>query len=126
MATNKLTKLDNLVRGDTPLLRFSFTVGTVAVDLTGYIITFTATSAQNPDVSDVPIIRISVNGDATGVAAFQLLNDQTNNATKNLVPNTVYYYDVQIFNNQSGTLKRIMTPVRGTFGVDADYNRVET
>lgn len=123
---NKLTKLDNLIRGDTPLLTFTFSVGTTLVDLTGYVITFTATSSQDPDISDIPIIKISTNGDSTGVVNFQLLNDQTNNATKNLVVGTTYYFDVQIFNNQSGTLKRIMTPVRGTFGVDADYNRVES
>jgi len=123
---NKLTKLDNLIRGDTPLLTFTFSVGTTLVDLTGYVITFTATSSQNPDISDIPIIHITANGDSTGTVNFQLLNDQSSNATKNLVPGTTYYFDVQIFNNQSGTLKRIMTPVRGTFGVDADYNRVES
>lgn len=122
---NKLTKLDNLIRGDTPLLTFTFSVGTTLVDLTGYIITFTATASQDPDTGDTPIIHISANGNSTGTVNFQLLNDQPSNATKNLVPNTTYYFDVQIFNNQSGTLKRIMTPVRGTFGVDADYNRVD-
>jgi len=126
MATNKLTKLDNLIRGDTPLLTFTFSVGTTLVDLTGYVITFTATSNSNPDNSDVPIIRVSTSGDSTGVVNFQLLNDQASNSTKDLVPGTTYYFDVQIFNNQSGTLKRVMTPVRGTFGVDADFNRVES
>jgi hypothetical protein len=125
MAANKLTKLDNLIRGDTPLLTFTFNVGTALVDLTGYVITFTATSAQNPDTSDIPVIKVSVNGDTTGIASFQLLNDQTNNNTSNLGPGTTYYFDVQIFNNQSGILKRIMTPVRGTFSVDADYNRTD-
>jgi len=122
----KLTKLDNLIRGDTPLLTFTFTQGGIAVDLTGYQLAFTATSNQNPDPSDIPVIHITQNGDNTGVVSFQLLNDQANNATRNLVPGTTYYFDVQIFNNQSGVLKRIMTAVRGTFGVDADYNRVDS
>lgn len=123
---SKLTKLDNLIRGDTPLLTFTFTQGTVPVDLTGYVLSFTATSSQYPDTSDIPVIHITQNGNNTGIVSFQLLNDQASNATRNLVPNTTYYFDVQIYNNQSGTLKRIMTPVRGTFGVDADYNRVDS
>lgn len=123
---NKLIKLDSLVRGDTPLISFPMTIGTTPVDLTGYVITFTVTASQNPDTLDVPIIRIPVNGDETGEPAFQLLNDQASNSTKDLIPGTTYYFDVQIFNNESGTLKRIMTPVRGTLGVVADYNRQDS
>lgn len=126
MATKLVKFKNNITRGDTPLVSVPITVGGVAADLTGYVLTLTITSNANPQPSDTPEIQITVNGDETGIANFQLLNDQANNSTKDLVPSTTYNYDIQLFNGQSGVLKRIMTIVKGTLDVDIDYNRSES
>lgn len=119
---NKLTKLpNNLIRSDTPLLQFPLTVNGVAVDLTGYTCTFTITASQSPIIGDTPIIKIPVAGDSTGVLNFQLLNGQSLNDTSLLTPGTTYYWDVEIKIGSGATLRRF-TPLRGTLGVDTDYN----
>lgn len=115
----------NIIRDNTPLVSVPVTVGGVAANLTGYVLALTITSNANPSPTDTPEIQISVNGDTTGMANFQLLTDQPHNSTSTLVPGTTYYYDVQLYNGQTGTLKRVMTVVRGTVGVDANSNRSE-
>lgn len=120
---NKLTKLpNNIIRGDTPLIQFPLTVGGAVVDLTGYTATFTVTASAAPALGDTPIIKIPVSGDATGVLNYQLLNGQTLNDTGALVPGTTYYWDLELKNSGSGTTLRRFTALRGTLGVDTDYN----
>lgn len=120
---NKLTKLpNNIIRGDTPLIQFPLTVGGAVVDLTGYTATFTVTASVAPALGDTPIIKIPVSGDATGVLNYQLLNGQTLNDTGALVPGTTYYWDLELKNSGSGTTLRRFTALRGTLGVDTDYN----
>ena len=126
MAKIKKTKLDDFIRGDTPLLSFPMTLAGVPADLTGYTIAFTVNALENPTPTDTPIIHIETSGDTSGVASFQLLNDQPSNSTKDLVPGTTYYWDVQLWNNQSGAAKRIITVLIGSFQVVADIDRDES
>lgn len=120
---NKLTKLpNNIIRGDTPLIQFPLTVGGAVADLTGYTATFTVTASAAPVLGDVPIIKIPVSGDTTGILNYQLLNGQVQNDTGALVPGTTYYWDVELKNALTGTAFRRFTALRGTLGVDTDYN----
>jgi hypothetical protein len=120
---NKITKFkENLIRGDTPLVQFPLTINGSAADLTGYNATFTITESESPVSGDVPVIQITDTGDNTGTLEFQLLNGQVNNDTSVLDPSKTYYWDLQLSNDGSGTALRIVTPLRGTLGVDADYN----
>lgn len=126
MAKIKKTKLDDFIRGDTPLISFPMTVSGVPANLTGYTIAFTVNVLENPSPTDTPIIHIEQAGDSTGVVTFQLLNDQPSNSTRDLVPGTTYYWDVQLWNNQSGSDKRITTVLIGSFQVVADIDRDES
>jgi hypothetical protein len=120
---NKLTKFpNNLIRGDTPLLQVPLTVNGNPANLTGYNTTFTVTASQTPVTGDTPVIQVSAPGDSTGILNFQLCNGVANNDTSKLAPGTTYYWDVQLSNDLSGSNRRIFTVLRGTLGVDADYN----
>ncbi len=116
----KLTKFkNNLTRGDTPVIQFPLTVNGAVANLTGYFATFTITASAT---GGNPIIQIAATGDATGTVSFQLKNGQALNDTSALVPDTTYYWDLQLSNELAGTSLRIFTPLRGTLGVDTDFN----
>jgi len=122
MATKKPTTIkENIIRGDTPLLRFPFTVAGSPADLSGWKCTLSITDQPSPANTNVPVIQISVNGDSTGIVNFQLEQGQANNDTLLLNPGTTYYGDVELNNQQTGALKRVFTPVRFQFDVDYDY-----
>jgi hypothetical protein len=122
MAATPRTKLkENLIRGDTPVIRIPVTVKGVAVDLSGWKCTMSITDQQAPSNSTTPIIQIPVTGDTTGILNYQLLQGQTNNDTLQLDPAKTYYGDVELNNNQTGAFKRVFTPIRFEFSVDYDY-----
>lgn len=121
MAKAPIKLKEDLIRGDTPVIRVPITTNGAVVDLTGWKCTLSITDNAKPANDATPVIQISISGDATGILEYQLLQGQVNNDTLLLDPSKSYYGDVEFNNNLTGASKRVFTPFRFQFGVVYDY-----
>lgn len=131
MATKqKLVTLTPFYRGDTPLLVFPITVGSVPATLTGYTAILTFTTDTNPSSNADAFFHKAINTDATGT----LINPQTgtsygpnfnyqftNEDTENFDPTVTYQWDLQI--NKTPADHNNFTILRGTFQPWGDVSR---
>jgi hypothetical protein len=117
MSKPKLTKLDDFIRGDTPLFVFNATVDGVALDITSWTGVFTLTSNATPTGNTDAVISAATMTKDTVARTFSY--QLTHALSQTLVPGTTYYFDVQI--QKTPTETNTFTIARGTVGVATDF-----
>lgn len=117
MAKPKLTKLDDFIRGDTPLFVFDATVDGTAFDVTDWTGYFTLTANEAPTSNaDAVVAAVAMTKNETdNTFSYQL----THTLSSTLTPGTKYYFDVQVTKSPADT--NTFTIARGTVGVATDY-----
>lgn len=117
MAKPKLVKVDAIIRGDTPLLVFPITLNREPFDLTDWNGYFTLTNEAAPIDNTGAVVALAemVKDIVAGTMSFQL----TNTITAKLVPETTYYFDVQV--NREPVDINNFTVIRGELPVVTDY-----
>lgn len=117
MAKPKLTKLDDFIRGDTPLFVFDATVDGATFDITDWTGKFTLTANSEPtDNTSAVVPAVTMIKDETdNTFSYQL----THTISKSLTPGTKYYFDVQV--QKEPTETNTFTIARGTVSVATDY-----
>jgi hypothetical protein len=117
MSKPKLTKLDDFIRGDTPLFVFDATVDGTAFDVTDWTGKFTLTANDNPTSNTDAVIQAETmtKNETDNTFSYQL----THTVSAALVPGTKYYFDVQVSKSPAET--NTFTIARGTVGIATDY-----
>lgn len=115
MANPVVTKLDNMIRGDTPLLVFPIKVNNQPYDLTGWTakITITANSAPSSN-GDALVDKATCDIDENEVS-YQI----TTTVSDQFVVGQQYYGDIEL--SKSPETSNTFTPVRFSFKVVTDY-----
>ena len=111
----KLDKQEDIIRGDTPLLTFPITVGGLPYDLTGWTAKITITSDENPSTNANALVASAPMEVDGNMLSYQL----TTTVTKQFIPDTTYYGDIEISKEPVET--NTFTPIRFQFEPITDY-----
>lgn len=117
MAKPRLIKLDDFIRGDTPVFVFNATIDGEPFDVTDWTGKFTLTANDSPTSNaDAVLAAVTMEKDEVdNTFSYQL----THTLSSGLTPGTKYYWDVQVSKSPAET--NTFTIARGTVGIATDY-----